>query len=298
MEMPHWLESIIKPDFIRNTVFEVRMVDVTVGLPALSLSEKKKLREDYANNVYEVSVTYYPLGQTAIKFNEVIYVRLGNEAEPEFRNVRNAGASALSAMGRNFIRQYKSLMKSLQPDEVIVAKKVERTNGVLVYKDKNQNLLDTDFATKDLLLNLINGEDSLVGVTDETGRVFEISTGDRETIFALNEDLDSNLREKHYRQVPGTTQVVEGRLYTTESIPSGSVVFIHKFRNEEDPEDETRKIPIVLKGRKLNKKDAGFIYSIISNYKKRNEEVKFIAKLKDGTTKEVSIAGFTYIKAL
>jgi hypothetical protein len=75
-------------------------------------------------------------------------------------------------------------------------------------------------------------------------------------------------------------------------------VFIHKFKNEEDGEDEVRKVPIVLKGRKLNKKDAGLIYSIISNYKNRNEEVKLIANLKDGTTKEVQITGFTYHKLL
>jgi hypothetical protein len=121
-EMPHWLESIMKPDFIRNTVFEVRMIDPTLDLPALSPSEKKKLRENYAYNTYAVSVTYYPLGQDAIKFNEIIYIRLGNEAEPEFRNSRNAGV--LSAMGRNFVRQYKSLMQSLQQDEVIIAKNV------------------------------------------------------------------------------------------------------------------------------------------------------------------------------
>nr|DAR56596.1 MAG TPA: Preprotein translocase subunit [Crassvirales sp.] len=46
-------------------------------------------------------------------------------------------------MARNLIRQYRSLFNSLKPGEYIVAKNVKRTNGKLVYSEKDHSLMDT-----------------------------------------------------------------------------------------------------------------------------------------------------------
>lgn len=301
LKMPHWLESIIKPDFIKNSVFEVRKLDTTKGL-VLSEKERKQLQSDYENGVYEVSVAYYPLGQSAIKFKETVRIRLGNnvdEIDKAERNLENAGSDRLSTMAKNLIRQYKSLFESLNPGEIIVAKHVERTNGVLVYKDTEQNLLDTPFADTRTLLDLINGEESLIGLVDENGNVIEVDNfSARNVIFSREDDKDGNVQRQRYRAVPGTTKLVDGELYTSKSIPAGSVVFLHKFRNDEDPSGTVRSVPIVLKGRKLNKKDAKFIYYLLRDRGQFNKDARFIAKTKDGKTRNVIIAGLTNRKLL
>lgn len=196
-------------------------------------------------------------------------------------------------MAMNFIRQYNSLLSSLKPGEIIVAKNVKRTNGKLIYSaNKEYKLKDTAFFPQDdpNLTHILNGEDSLVGVVDENGRLFEVHTGDRNTIDTGANDLDGNSRIKHIEEKPGN--------YQQEGIPAGSVVFIHKFRYNEDPEGEMRRVPLVLKGRRLTKTDINFIWNVISNPRSMNNLVTMRETMNDGTTRETTIPGFTNKKAL
>ena len=89
-------------------------------------------------------------------------------------------------------------------------------------------------------MSLINGVDSLVGVSDG-GIIIEVGSGNRETIWSPEFDQDGNMVSKKIRD-----RVVPGNI-DNDSIPDGVVVFLHKFKNEEDPEDAPmRVVPLVL----------------------------------------------------
>lgn len=287
MKMEGWLPSIIKSDFLKNSTFEIVRTDMPPASVNISEEDRKKLQEDYYNSTYGVRVTYKPFGQNIITFKHIVFIRLGNDPTEgdirALRNSMNAGKDNLSTMGRNFIRQYKSLFQSLQPGEIIVAGRVERTNGVIQIDTKEHNLLETIFGQDpDVLYKLIDGENSLIGVADKTNRVFEVSTGERTTTFAPKVIYD-----------PDTEKEI-----INSEIAAGSVVFLHKFRYDEDPEGSERKVPIVLKGRKLSNEDCIFIYNTLANKKNQNKNAIFTAKLKDGSTKTVSVAGLTNRKLL
>ncbi len=119
--IPKYLKSIVKSDFIVNSEFRI--------------GQNK-------NGSFYVQITYKPKGQSVIKFNKVIQVRLGNENQTNTDTQTND--SDYSIMARNLIRQYQSLLKSLKKDEYIIVKNVQRTNGQLVYSEKDHNLLNTD----------------------------------------------------------------------------------------------------------------------------------------------------------
>lgn len=290
--IPKYMASIIKDDFITNSTFEI----IRPSLPRIAgISEEDWKKLEATNDKFEVRITYHPAGQKAITFNKTIYLQLGknNDCPTDLRNQQSVADRYYSTMAMNFIRQYNSLLSSLKPGEIIVAKNVKRTNGKLIYSaNKEYKLKDTAFFPQDdpNLTHILNGEDSLVGVVDEDGRLFEVQTGDRNTIDTGANDLDGNSRIKHIEEKPGN--------YQQEGIPAGSVVFIHKFRYNEDPEGEMRRVPLVLKGRRLTKTDINFIWNVISNPRSMNNLVTMRETMNDGTTRETTIPGFTNKKAL
>ena len=272
--LPHYMESIVKRDFIKNSIFKISRDDL---------------------GIFHVTIEYRPAGQKAIKFSKDITIRLGNNAtNPADRNL-DWVIGQESVMARNLIRQFKQLFESLKPGEYIIAKNVKRTNGKLQYSlsPNGTNLMDTPFFDKSNpnWNGMLNGEDSLVGVVDEYGSVVEITSGDRTPIMYPSQDKDGNLRQKNYDPKPGN-QPAEG-------IPAGSVVYLYKFKNEEDDvNDEQRVVPILLKGRKLSDKDIDLIMFVIQNYSKWNEPIPLRVTHKDGTATTDTISGFTYQKAM
>nr|DAI05389.1 MAG TPA: hypothetical protein [Crassvirales sp.] len=118
--IPHYLESILKADFINNSEFRIGRRD---------------------DGQFFVIITYSPIGNKKIKFNKAINIRLGNESGSN-ADVQS-DPSEYSIMARNLIRQYQSILKELKPGEYVVAKNVKRTNGRLVYSEKDHSLMDT-----------------------------------------------------------------------------------------------------------------------------------------------------------
>ena len=107
------------------------------------------------------------------------------------------------------------------------------------------------------LLSLINGTDSLIGVSDG-GIVVEVGSGNREAIWSPKTDPEGNLVVQKIRE-----KVVPGNI-DNESIPDGVVIFLHKFKNEEDSEnDEMRTVPLVLQGKTLGGYDGKLIAKIL-----------------------------------
>lgn len=290
--IPKYMASIIKDDFITNSTFEV----IRPKLPkVVGISAEEQLKLEQSNDNFEVKITYRPAGQKAIKFSKTIYIDLGknNNCPMDQRNQRSVADEYYSTMAMNLIRQYNALFSSLKPGEIIVAKNVKRTNGKIIYSANNEHALkDTIFFPKDdpNLTHILDGEDSLVGIVDEDGRLFEVQTGNRGTIDIGTNDFDGNTKTRRIEEVPGN--------YQQEGIPSGSVIFIHKFRYNEDPEGEMRRVPLVLKGRKLKKNDVDFIYNVISDPRSMNNLVPMRETFDDGTTRDTTIPGFTNKKAL
>ena len=207
----------------------------------------------------------------------------------------------LGAMGRNFLRQYTQLAKTLKPGEQIVATKITRTNGTIRYAGKNKNLQDTRFLSKNdpRLLSLINGTESLVGVTDG-GIVVEVGSGNREMIWSPQVDQEGNVVVKKIRDkvVPGNSD--------SDGMPDGVVVFLHKFKNDEDPEDAPmRVVPLVLQGKQLDNYDGRLIVKILLDIansktpdKTANDLYSITAKTKNGGTRTVTVPGLTNLKVI
>lgn len=281
--MKDYMKSTVESKFIENATF-------IIG-------------RDDANNrdLFHVVIKYKGFSFGPIDIN------LGkNDAAPkEVKNDRTPEDRFLGVLGRNFLRQYYSLAKSLKPGERIVATKVTRTNGKLVYSDKELNLQNTQFLGENdrRLLRLINSEDSLVGVSDK-GVV--VSPDDRSPIYSPKTDLDGFVLNPKERQtlLPGNQD--------SQDIPSGSVVFIHKFKYSEDPEEaEERKVPIVLKGKYLAGKDGKptkdslLIVKILQDIAKSKSPKKELDALrevtvvsKDGSVRTATIPGLTNRKVL
>lgn len=235
--IPHYLESIIKSDFIANSQFKVFKND---------------------DGTFSVIITYAPKGGKVIKFNKSIRIRLGNELgnEPGSNSDVQSDPSNYSIMARNLIRQYRSLFNSLKPGEYIVAKNVKRTNGKLVYSEKDHSLMDTQFIVGESTLNhLLNGEDSLLGVVGSNGEIFEVSDTNRSTIGdTIKPDENGKPLPKGYTPVPGNESA------QNEHMPAGSVVFLYKFKYDEDPVDAPMRIVyITLRGKKFEQSDANLI---------------------------------------
>jgi hypothetical protein len=306
-KIPKWMESIIKEDFIKNSIFEITVADrdfYKKSMPTLTEAEINKLLKEEGE--FRVRVIYRPFGKSPIKFttefkDDIVLILGNNATTDEDKNNPKNPDNLLSAAGRNFIRQYNQLLATLKPGEVIVAKTVTRTNGKLIYSKKDQNLTKTSFFKdwKNHIYNLLDGENSLVGVSDGV-RVFEISDSNRDTIFASDYYGGDNMKIRT-KELPGNTLLdKEDHVVVEQNIPDGSVVFLYKFRYDEDPEDKVRTIPLVLKGRKLDKaNDAKFILlTCVGHHSRLNHDATFIAELKNGKTKEVKVPGLTNRKLL
>ena len=277
--MKDYMKSNIKSDFIKNATFVIS--------------------RDDANDldVFSVTITYRGITFRPIEIN------LGkNNACPEdMRNYRTVMDQYLGAMGRNFLRQYYQLAKNLKPGERIVATKITRTNGTIRYAGKNINLQDTAFFSKKdpRLLSLINDVNSLVGVTDG-GIVIEVGSGNRQPIWSPQMDSDGNVVVKKIRD-----KITPGNI-GNDSLPDGVVIFLHKFKNEEDPEDaDMRVVPLVLQGKQLSGYDGNLILKILLDIansktpgKLQNELFTFKAKLKEGGTRDVTVPGLTNLKVI
>lgn len=274
-----YLKNNIKSDFITNSTFIITRDD--------------KLNED----LFTVTIKYRGMTFKSIQMN------IGkNDICPEkYRNTQATLDEWYGAMGRNFLRQYYQLAKKLKPGERIIATKVTRTNGVIVYEGKDINLQNTQFFSENdpRLLELLNGDDSLVGVTDG-GNVIEITTGNRNVIWSPKVDLDGNLITQKIRE-----QVVPGN-QDAESIPNGVTIFLHKFRNEEDLEtDEPRVVPIVLRGKKLSGNTGKIIIKVLTDVSKSkhpkselDNNYKLQAIKEDGSKEFITVSGLTNKKVL
>lgn len=246
--IPRYLKSIVKQDFIVNSEFRI--------------SQNK-------NGSFYVEITYKPKGQNVIKFNKAIQIRLGNENQTNTDTQTND--SDYSIMARNLIRQYKSLLASLKEDEYIIVKNVQRTNGQLVYSEKDHPLLGTQFADESVLSKLLNGEDSLIGVVGSNGEIFEVDDVYRSTIDSTYK-LDENGKPlpKGYSPCPGNQNTEDHQM------PAGSVVFIYKFKYDEDPVDAPcRTVNITLRGQKFSKNNVDLIIQClqqIAGSKKESDE--------------------------
>lgn len=330
--MPGYMQAIIQRDFVTNSKFVIT-------------------RDDKNNfDLFKVTITYR--GHTF----DPITIRLGNDAELDEDKNKDIQAddSLYSLMGRNFLKQFYQLRNVMKPGDTIVATKIERTNGKLVYgediaKDalnyslglrdnfikyiehrnlpksiidkvkacstveemvsvlsQETNLQDTAFFDQDdpRYGHMLDGERSIIGVVDERGNIVEITTGTRMPLLSPSEDLDGNLKNPKVRQYvkPGNN---------TETIPAGVVMFLYRFKNEEDPETQPERIiPIALKGMKLGEKKNGTVEpSKVAKYvvallksmasgKKPHSELEVQAINKDGSKKFVKISGYDYLKAL
>ena len=277
----NYIKNNIKSDFIKNSTF------------VITRDDKNDL------DLFSVTITY-----RGMTFGPIM-INIGkNDACPnEQKNQRMVMDQFLGAMGRNFLRQYYQLVKNLKPGEQIVATKVTRTNGTIRYAGKNKNLTDTQFLSKNdpRLLTLINGKQSLIGVSDG-GIVVEVGSGNREAIdyWKAAIDLEGNVVSKKIRDrvLPGNSD--------TQTIPDGVVIFFHVFKNEEDPEDmEMRSVPLVLQGKTLGGYDGALIAKILIDIansktptKSENELFNFKVRTKDGKLRDATVPGLTNMKVL
>lgn len=278
-KMKDYLKNNIKSDFIKNSTF------------VISRDDKNDL------DVFSVTITYRGMTFGPIEMN----IGKNDLCPDEMKNQRMVVDQFLGAMGRNFLRQYSQLAKTLKPGEQIVATKVTRTNGTIRYAGKNKNLQETAFLSENdpRMLQLINGTESLVGVTDG-GVVIEVGSGNRETIWSPQMDPEGNVISKKIRErvVPGNAD--------SETMPDGVVVFLHKFKNEEDPEEaDMRKVPLVLQGKNLSGFDGKLVLKILLDIansktpkKTEDESYSIVARLKDGSKRTVTVPGLTNMKVL
>lgn len=248
--IPHYLESIIKSDFIVNSQFKIYRND---------------------DGTFNVTITYAPKGSKIIKFSKSILIRLGNELgnEPGNNSDIQSDPSNYSIMARNLIRQYRSLFNSLKPGEYIVAKNVKRTNGQLVYSENDHSLMDTQFIVgESTLTRLLNGENSLLGVVGKNGEIFEIEDTNRSTIGDTTKlDENGNPLPKGYTPLPGN------ELAENKHMPAGSVVFLYKFKYDEDPVDAPmRVVYITLRGKKFETNDVDLIVSCLQQIASANDQ--------------------------
>jgi len=126
-----------------------------------------------------VEIIYTPQDGGKSMHFPAITVRIGNEAEEASQRNAAINPGNESVMGRNLLRQYQRLKKTLGPNEYIVVKGATRTNGKLVITEETRPITETPFfdLNSDILYQLNNGEESLIGVVDRNERVFEPFTG-------------------------------------------------------------------------------------------------------------------------
>lgn len=148
-----------------------------------------------------------------------------------------------SKLGSALIKQYESLKKQLKKGQRIVATSVSRTNGV-IHIGKNHAFVDSMFMSgEEILDQLIAGENSLLGISDGV------------RVYALQQDSNKGVKPTIYAHIGDAND---------KDITSGTIVFIYKFKYDEDGVDaKERVIPIVLRPKNLTKNDAKTVIDIL-----------------------------------
>lgn len=265
-KLPGYTDMVQQPDFLTNSEMRV-FVD--------------------ERGFMNIEITYTPSNGGATMHFPAITIRIGNEAKEASQRNSAVNPGNESVMGRNLIRQYNRLLQTLGPNEYIVVKGATRTNGKLEITEEVRPITETPFfdINSDILYQLSNGEDSLIGVVDRNERVFEPFTGKRNTIYT-----DAQ-QSKNYPELPGNFEFAW--------YPGGTVVFLHKFHNNEDDiESEPRIVPIMLRGRTLSNNDIDLILDIVSQPSTIGDLMEVTVVENDNTRRTTTIPGFTRQKAL
>lgn len=265
-KIPGYTDVIQKPDFLTNSEMRVFVDD---------------------RGFMNVEITYTPSdGGKTVHF-PAITIRIGNEAQDASKRNAAINPGEESVMGRNLIRQYNRLKSTLKPGEYIVVKGATRTNGKLVITEEVRPITETPFFdnNSEILYQLSNGEESLIGVVDRNERVFEPFSGKRNTIYA------DGKQSKNYPELPGN--------FEFNWYPGGTIVFLHKFHNDEDDRDAgPRVVPIMLRGRMLSDNDIDLILNIISDPQSLNNLMEVTVVENDNSRRTTTIPGLTRKKAL
>ena len=332
--MPGYMQAIIQRDFITNSKFVITRDDknnfdlfkVTITYRGhtfdpitIRLGNDAELDEDKNKDIQADDSLYSLMGRNFLKqFYQLRSVMkpgdtiIATNSSIERTNGKlvygeDIAKDALNyslGLKDNFIKyiEHRNLPKSII-DKVKACSTVEEMVSIL---SQETNLQDTAFFDQDdpRYGHMLDGERSIIGVVDERGNIVEITTGTRMPLLSPAEDLDGNLKNPKVRQYvkPGNN---------TETIPAGVVMFLYRFKNEEDAETQPERIiPIALKGMKLGEKKNGVVEpSKIAKYvvailksmasgKKPHSELEVQAINKDGSKKFVKINGYDHLKAL
>lgn len=330
--MPGYMQAIIQRDFITNSKFVITRDDknnfdlfkVTITYRGhtfdpvtIRLGNDAEFEEDKNKDIQADDSLYSLMGRNFLKqFYQLRNVMKPGDTIAATKIERTNGKlvygediakEALNyslGLKDNFIKyiEHRNLPKSII-DKVKACSTVEEMVSVL---GQETNLQDTAFFDQDdpRYGHMLDGERSIIGVVDERGNIVEITTGTRVPLLSPSEDLDGNLKNPKVRQYvkPGNN---------TETIPQGIVMFLYRFKNEEDSETQPERIiPIALKGMKLGEKKNGvvepsevakYVVAILKSMaagKKPHSELEVRATNKDGSKKFVKINGYDCLKAL
>lgn len=176
-------------------------------------------------------------------------------------NIGNDGSKKRSSLGRRLVKQFETLSKQINKEQKIIATNVSRTNGQIIIGE-NISFVDSVFMNDSVMERLIAGEDSLLGISDGE-RIYALqetsNKGVKPTIYAHKGDANDS-------EVQKETKSTFGKFKTNSkgSITSGTIVFLYKFKYEEDSVDDApRVIPITLRPKNLTKKDAETVIRIL-----------------------------------
>lgn len=176
-------------------------------------------------------------------------------------NIGNDGSKKRSSLGRRLVKQFETLSKQINKEQKIIATNVSRTNGQIIIGE-NISFVDSVFMNNSIMERLIAGEDSLLGISDGE-RIYALqetsNKGVKPTIYAHKGDANDSEIQKEIKSTFG-----KFKTNSKGSITSGTIVFLYKFKYEEDSVDDApRVIPITLRPKNLTKKDAETVIRIL-----------------------------------
>lgn len=218
----------------------------------------------------------------------------GDEAGFIINDGYDSETGTASKLCKNLRIQYYRLMNQLKPGQIIVATKVSRTNGIMIYGKDRTLFGDAALLGKDneKLQQLFDSSDeqngSLIGIAGPTGvyRIDSDGLSVKDNIYVYK-DSDSE-----YMLDPE-----EEDYDNPNAIEEGTIVFLHKFRYQEDPEGTYRVIPIPLKPVLLSKSEIDFIIDTLKN-KSMGDQFEAVVKNSDGTTSKKKVKNFTNERVL
>lgn len=195
-----------------------------------------------------------------------------------------------SVLARNLRRQFAKLSANLKAGQKIVATKVRRTNGTMVI-GKNRSMFGNATLlgnNNELLWKLFSGNiaDHLLGFVDKDGRrvntMVQNSSEEYPTIYEFTGKDSEELADED-GNIIGSTQASE----------PGTIIFLHKFRyNEDAEEDGDRVVPLALKPKALSKNEIDFIIDILAN-NKLQDDVEVTITRESGKKEKVKMQGVT-----